>query len=167
MHVQRTNGHITISDRAGAHWFLGLFLLAGGVLATAAAVGWIADAATLRSWERGLVLAIGLGGSAGALWWLRRSPCTRVILDLHHRRMRVRRFGLSGRQVEEFGFEQMAGIAIERGQDDEGGNVSRPIVYLKSGSTVLLSALWSHDDHGVIAAAGAVAAACELPPPVE
>jgi hypothetical protein len=162
--VRRVNGHIKISDRAGAHWLLGVFLLAGSVLALAAALGLVADAGSLRSWERGMVLAIGLGGGAGALWWLHRSPSIRITLDLAGRRMRLVRLGLSGRHVAELGFEQAASVAVERSQDDEGGAVSRLVLHLKSGTTVPLSALWSHDHRSVIAAAKTVADACDLSP---
>jgi hypothetical protein len=162
--VRRVNGHIQISDRAGAHWLLGLFLLAGSVLALAAALGLVADVGSLRSWERGMVLVIGLGGGAGALWWLHRSPSTRVTFDLAGRRIQLVRLGLSGRHVQELGFEQAARVAVERGQDDEGGDVSRLVLHLRSGATVLLSELWSHDHRNVIAAASAVADACDLSP---
>jgi hypothetical protein len=163
--VSSVNGQVAISDRAAAHWLLGLFLLAGGVLATSAAAGLVANADNLQAWERGMALVIGVGGSAGAVWWLRRSPSTRVTLDLSSRRMRVRRLGLFGRQVEEFDLEQVANVVVERAHDDEGGDVSRPVVHLKSGETVLLSRLWSHDRRGVIAAAAAVADACHLSRP--
>lgn len=167
MRVHRVKGHIKISDRAGAHWLLGLFLLAGSAVALGAALGLVADADSLRSWERGMVLVIGLGGGAGALWWLHRSPSTRVTFDLAGRRMQLVRLGLSGRHVEELGFEQAAGVAVERGKDDEGGDVSRLVLHLKNGAEVPLSALWSHDHRSVIEAARAVAAACDLPPAEE
>ena len=66
--MRRPNRHITIGDRAAAHWLLCLFLLAEGPLASATALGLVANAASLRSWERGMALVIGVGGSAGALW---------------------------------------------------------------------------------------------------
>jgi hypothetical protein len=103
--------------------------------------------------------------SAGPLWWLWRSPSTRVEIDLTRRRMRVRRLGISGRQVQELCFEVLASVELEEAEDSEGGIVSRPVVRLSNGKSILLSQLWSHDRQGVAEAASAMAQACDLPAP--
>ena len=94
MQIRRKGGHVLLYDRAAPYWMLGLFLLAGGVVAMAAPAGLAKNAADLTAWERLASFAIGLGVSAGALWWLWRSPCTQVEIDLGCRRMRVRRLGI-------------------------------------------------------------------------
>ena len=165
MQIRRKGGHILLYDRAAPYWMLGLFLLGGGVVAMAAPAGLAKNAADLTAWERLASFAIGLGVSAGALWWLWRSPRTRVEIDLTCRRMRVRRLGISGRQVQEVRFEVLASVELEETEDSEGGLVSRPLVRLNNGESILLSQLWSHDRQGLAEAASAVAQACGLPAP--
>ena len=70
MLIEREAGHVRVRDRAALHWALGLFLLGGGVIAIAAPLGLATNAAALASWERLAIIALGLGVSAGALWWL-------------------------------------------------------------------------------------------------
>src|SRR5215211_7954316 len=99
MSIMRDGGRITIRDRAGPHWFLGLFLLVGGLVAVAAPLGLATNAADLEGWERLASFAIGLGVSAAALWWLGQSPASRVELDLIRSRVSVVRLGLFGRRI--------------------------------------------------------------------
>jgi hypothetical protein len=79
--ITRSGGKITIRDRPGPSWGLGLFLLGGGVLAMAAPLGLATNAGELQLWERLASFGIGLGVSGGAVWWLQRSPGTRVEAD--------------------------------------------------------------------------------------
>jgi hypothetical protein len=160
--ITRADGQITLRDRAADHWSLGLFLLAGGLVCIAMPLGLANDLDRLKLWERMASFAVGLGLASGALWWLRRSPATRVVLEPGRRRMRLVRLGLTGRQVEEFRFDEVAEVSVEQGEDSEGGVVTRPVARLKSGAVIPLSKLWSHDAPGVVAAVGEVARACGL-----
>jgi hypothetical protein len=144
---------------------LGLFLLAGAVIAVAMPLGLATNASDLQRWERLASLGIGLGVGAGALWWLVRSPATHVQMDLVRRRLRLVRFGLSGRRVRRFAFDELEGVELQQGTDSDGGAVWRPAIRLQSGELVLLSELWSHDRPGVEEGAAVVAEACRLPLP--
>jgi hypothetical protein len=163
--IKRKDGCITLRDRAGPHWWLGLFLLIGGLIAIVAPFGLASDAERLQPLEQAASVAIGLGVCAGALWWLHRSPATRVILDLGRRRIRLERSGITGRRVLEFGFDEVGKVLIERGKDTDGDPITRPTAYLRNGETVHLSLLWSHDQAAVHAAAVEVALACGVPAP--
>jgi len=144
---------------------LGLFLLAGGVVAVAMPLGLASNAADLEAWERLASIGIGLGGIAGALWWLARSPASQVELDLTRRSVRLVRLGLRGRQVRLLSFDDLGGVEVEQGTDNDGGTVWRPVVRLRTGAVVFLSELWSHDQAGVQESLIVVAEACRLPPP--
>lgn len=165
MQIKRKGGHILLYDRAAPYWMLGLFLLGGGVVAMAAPTGLATNATDLTRWERLASFGVGLSVSAGALWWLWQSPSTRVDFDLTGRRMRIRRVGILGRQVQELCFEVLTSVELEEAEDSDGGLVSRPAVRLRDGESILLSQLWSHDRQGVSEAASAAAQACSLPEP--
>jgi hypothetical protein len=161
--IRRSGGRITIRDQVGPFWVLGLFLLAGGLLAVAMPLGLATNAGELEPWERLASVGMGLGVAAGALWWLRRSPGTQVQLDLTRRRLRLVRFGVSGRQVSWLSFDDLASAEVDQGTDSDGGPVWRPAVRLRTGQLVLLSELWSHDKAGVEEGVSVVAEACRLP----
>jgi hypothetical protein len=164
--IARNGGQITIRDRPGPFWALGLFLLAGGLVAVAMPFGLATNAGALEPWERLASIGLGVGVSAGALWWLARNPATQVQLDLTQRRLRLVRFGLSGRRVRELLFDDLASVEVEQGTDDEGGLIWRPAVRLRSGEKVLLSELWSHDQAGVEKGRAVIAQACGLQSPM-
>jgi hypothetical protein len=164
MRITRNGGHITIQDRPGPFWVLGLFLLAGGLVAVAMPLGLATNANELQPWERLASAGVGIGVSTGALWWLGRSPATRVHLDLARRRLRLVRFGLSGRRARELTFDDLEGVEMEQGSDSDDGPVWRPAVRLRSGQLVLLSELWSHDLAGVQRSLVVVSEACRLAP---
>ena len=163
MRIKRNSGQITIRDRPAPFWGLGLFLLAGGLMAVAMPLGLATNAGDLEPWERLASIGIGIGVSTGALWWLARSPATQVQIDLTRRRLRLVRFGLSGRRVRQLSFADLASVEVEQGTDDEGGLIWRPAVRLRNGALVRLSELWSHDQAAVETGAGVVAEACGLP----
>ncbi len=163
MRIRRDGGHISIRDRVAPFWALGLFLLAGGLLAVAMPLGLATTASDLEPWERLASVAVGLGGASGALWWLGRSPATHVQLDLTHRRLRLVRFGLHGRDVRWLSFDDLESVEVDQRTDSEGGTVWRPAVRLRTGELVLLSELWSHDQAAVEESASVVAEACRLP----
>ena len=165
MRIARNGGQITIRDRPGPFWALGLFLLAGGLVAVAMPLGLATNAGDLEPWEGLASIGLGVGVSAGALWWLARNPATQVQLDLTQRRLRVVRFGLSGRLVRQLSFDDLVSAEMEQGTDDEGGLIYRPAVRLRSGAKILLSELWSHDQAGVDEGRAAVAEACGLSSP--
>ena len=163
--IKHDGGHITIRDRPAPFWALGLFLLAGGVVAVVMPLGLATNADSLAPWERLASIGVGLGVVAGALWWLSRSPATLVQLDLTRRRLRLVRFGLAGRHVRQVSFGDVESVELEQGTDDEGGPIWRPIARLRSGEPVTLSQLWSHDEAAVREVVAAVAEACRLPSP--
>jgi hypothetical protein len=161
--IARNGGQITIRDRPGPFWALGLFLLAGGLMAVAMPLGLATNAGDLEPWEGLASIGLGVSVSAGALWWLARNPTTQVQLDLTQRRLRLVVFGLSGRLVRQISFDDLASAEVEQGTDDDGGPIWRPAVRLRSGERVLLSALWSHDQAGAEKSRAVVVEACGLP----
>jgi hypothetical protein len=161
--IKREGKRISIRDQAAPFWALGLFLFAGGMLAIAMGLGLAGNASELEPWERLVSIGLGLGVSAGALWWLARSPGTKVQIDLTQRSMRLVRWGILGRQVRQLSFDQLESAEVEQSEDSDGGMVWRPAVRLRSTEVVLLSALWSHDERGVRAAVTTVAEVCRRP----
>lgn len=59
--IRRNGGHISIQDRPGPFWALGLFLLAGGLVALAMPLGLATNAGDLEPWERFACIGVGLG----------------------------------------------------------------------------------------------------------
>jgi hypothetical protein len=163
MRMTREGGTITLRDRAAPYWFLGLFLLSGGLLAIAMPLGLAVNAGELAPWERHTSLMIGMGVSAGALWYLARSSATIVRLDLTRRMLTLVRIGLTGRQVRRLQFTEIASLELDESKDSDGDPIWRPALRLASGETVLLSELWSHDRKAVRAGAAIVAESCRLP----
>ena len=66
MRIGRSGGHISIRDRPGPFWALGLFLLAGGLMAIAMALGLATNSGDLEPWERLASVPVGFGVSSGA-----------------------------------------------------------------------------------------------------
>lgn len=165
MRITREGGQITLRDRVAPYWALGLFLLSGGVLGIAMPLGLANNAGELQPWERLTSLGIGIGVSAGALWWLAQNPATELRLDLTRRLLTVVRSGVLGRQVRRLAFNELEAVELVQGADSDGDPMWRSAARLRSGELVLLSELWSHDQAGVRAGAAAVAEACRLPLP--
>src|SRR5688572_17081995 len=160
MRITREDGRVFLRDRPGLFWALGLFLFAGGVLAIAMSLGLAENADELKPWERLAAAAVGLGVSAGGLWWLAQNPTTKVELDLTRRSLRLVRWGILGREVRQLPFEQLESAVLEEGEDGDGGKVWRPAVRVRSGGVLPLSLLWSHDEPAIRSAVSTVTEVC-------
>jgi hypothetical protein len=163
MRIIREGGQITLRDQVAPYWALGLFLLAGGVLAMAAPLGLATNAGELEPWERLTSLGVGVGVTAGALWWLAQNPATEVRLDLTRRLLTVVRSGLLGRKVRRLSFDELKAVELVEGADSDGDPMWRPAARLRGGELILLSELWNHDEAAVRAGAAVVADSCRLP----
>jgi hypothetical protein len=163
MRIIREGGLITLRDRVAPYWALGLFLLAGGVMAIAMALGLATNADELKPWERLSSLGVGIGVAAGAFWWLAQNPATEVRLDLTRRLLTLVRTGVLGRRMRELSFNELQAVELVHGKDSDGDPILRPAIRVRSGELVLLSKLWSHDEPVVRASAGAVADSCRIP----
>jgi hypothetical protein len=160
--ITRESAGITMQDRPGATWGLGLFLLAGAALAILMPLGLATNARILPAWQRLMSVAIGVLGGGGTMWWLAMNPSTRVEIDAAGRQMRLRLLGLSGRRTRTVSFSELEYVGVQGGQDSDGGAVWRPLIRLRGGEIVLLSRLWSHDRSGAEKVAAAVADECGL-----
>jgi hypothetical protein len=154
---------ITLRDRAGPYWFLGLFLLSGGLLSIAMPLGLATNAGELQPWERLTALVLGLGVSAGALWYLARCPATTVQLDLTRRLLTLVRTGLHGRKVRRLPFTELTSVELNQSKDSDGDPLWRAAIRLGSGEVIPLSELWSHDREAILAGASAVTQSCRVP----
>jgi hypothetical protein len=163
MRIQREGGQVWLRDHAAPFWALGVFLLVGGALGIALPLGLAQNAGDLKLWERLASGGIGLGVCAGALWWLARSPGTRVRLDLTRRSLHLIRWSILGPEVREVPFDELAGTKVEESEDSDGGKVWRPAVRLLGGDVLPLSQLWSHDERDVRETVATVAELCRLP----
>jgi hypothetical protein len=162
MRITRQGGLITIRDRPGPFWALGLLLLFGGGVALALALGLASNAGEIEPWARVASGLIGLGVGAGAIWWLRRSSATRAELDLTRQRLTLVRLGLAGRLVVQLELSEIGGVEEEQGTDGDGGVIWRPLLRLRNGERIALSELWSHDEKEVKRAVAVVTEACRL-----
>ena len=163
MRVTREGGMITLRDRPGPYWFLGLFLLSGGLLSIAMTLGLATNAGELEPWQRLSAVIVGVGVSAGALWYLARSPATTVQLDLTRRLLTLVRTGLRGRHVRRIHFTELTSVELDESKDSDGDPVWRPAVRLGSGEIVPISELWSHDQKEAVSSATVLAESCRLP----
>ena len=162
MRITREGGRVSLHDRPALFWALGIFLFAGGALAIAMSLGLAENADELKPWERLAAAAVGIGVSAGGLWWLARNPGTKVELDLTRRSLRLVRWGILGREMRQLPFDQLESAMVEEGEDGDGGKVWRPAVRLRYGGVLPLSLLWSHDEPGIRSAVSTVTEVCGL-----
>jgi hypothetical protein len=163
MRFVREAGLITLRDRPAPYWALGFFLLTGGVLSIGMTLGIATNAIDLDPWQRLASLAVGVGVTAGGIWWLAQNPATEVRLDLTRRLLTLVCSGVQGRRVRQVHFSELACVEVVQGKDSDGDPIWRPAIRLGSGELVLLSHLWSHDEPAVRGSAGAVADSCRVP----
>lgn len=136
---------LVVEDAPGFMWILGALFVFVGALFALGAAGVFTNATDLGFGTRVTIFALGATGVAVGLWNWKRSPLSRVQVNVRDRYVLVSRWGLIGRQNIRVDFSDVAALELETTSDSEGDPVFRPVLRLRSGATVLLSLIHVHD----------------------
>ncbi len=139
--THRSDG-LMISDAPGCFWvFGGFFLLIGGVAGAAVFASRI-TAHPLSQLLLGSVmglLAIGAG-----LYFIYRSPASRVVIKTSEGSITISRRGLLRRQQERYDLSTIHSVYLVQKEDIDGDPVFSIRIQLQDGREVPLTLLWIH-----------------------
>jgi hypothetical protein len=99
---------------------------------------------------------MGLVGLAVGIWWGWRSPLSVVAVHPGPQTLVLTQIGLFGRRLRTIPLTEIEDVIAEYLPDDEGATMARPVLALRDGSRLPLSALWRHDPQGVAKAVAAI-----------
>jgi hypothetical protein len=134
-----------VEDSPGLSWILGaLFFFVGGVFALGS-LGLATNAAELSFGVRTVIFVLGTIGVGTGVWVWKRSPLSRVQVNVSDRYILINRWGITGRETTRVNFADVLAVELETGTDSEGDSVYRPILRLRNQAPVLLSLLHVHD----------------------
>jgi hypothetical protein len=134
-----------IEDSPGLSWILGaLFVLVGGAFALGS-LGLFTNAADLSFGMRIVILALGTAGIGAGVWVWKRSPLSRVQVNVSDRYILVDRWGITGRETTRLDFADVRAVELETGTDSDGDPVYRPMLRMQNSSPLHLSLLHVHD----------------------
>jgi hypothetical protein len=143
MRVTEHGGVLTIHDRPGCLWGLGLWFIAGGTLAIS--MLWVAtNAHELAWWERVLIFLIGGGCVAGGLVTLRMAPEIVTVLDRARDLGRMRIRGLRTRELLEFRCRDVIVVEIHEEKDSDGDPCWQLRLGMKHGRALPLHSMHRH-----------------------
>jgi hypothetical protein len=155
------SGPVTkIRDKPGLWWLLAiLFIGAGGAFVYLG----LARSGDLPSWQFALAIGMGLAAVATGLWWAWQSPLSRIAIHHGGEYVQLTQFGLFGRRRQRTAFSEIHDVIVERESDNDGAMVVRPVLLLRDGRRVPLSALWRHDPKGIATVVATIRAAIRRP----
>jgi len=134
-----------VEDSPGLSWILGgLFFFVGGVFALGS-LDLATNAAELSFGVRTVIFVLGTIGVGTGVWVWKRSPLSRVQVNVSDRYILINRWGITGRERTPVNFADVLAVELETGTDSEGDPVYRPILRLRNQAPVLLSLLHVHD----------------------
>jgi hypothetical protein len=128
-------------DRPAPWWFLAILFT---VVSACFIYLTVAQGSEVRPWQAILTGAMSLAGILAGVYVASEAPLSVVSLDPAANELVITRLGLTGRKVARVRLHDLAYLTTLQRQDDEGYEMTRPAVVLKSGETVLLSMLWRH-----------------------
>jgi hypothetical protein len=134
-----------VEDSPGLSWILGgLFVFVGGAFALGS-LGLFTNAADLSFGIRTAIFVLGTIGICAGGWVWKRSPLSRVQVNVSERYILINRWGLTGRERTRVDFADVQAVEVETSTDSEGDPVYRPILRLHNKAPVFLSLLHVHD----------------------
>jgi hypothetical protein len=157
--IRERHGTLVVEDTPGLHWLHGLLFVGVGSLFIAGPLGLFPDAGRMRWWLRVLTAALGALSIAVGVWTLARSPRSRVTVDRSAARVRLERWGLRGRTVQDWPLTAMIAVQLVEGRDDEGGEVFQLHLLVRESRPVAISPVWRHGRESMETVAWRLAAA--------
>ena len=134
-----------IEDSPGLFWVFGALFVFVGAIFVLGPLGLATNAADVSLGVRIVIFSFGTIAVGVGLWVWKRSPLSRVHVNVTDRYVLVTRWGLTGREEIRVDFAEVHRLELESDKDSEGDPVFRPLVRLRNNATVLLSLLHVHD----------------------
>lgn len=156
-------GDLTITDAPAAHWAVALLFASVGTVFVLGPLGLFVNADSVGWLARGTSMVVGACGVAAGLWIVRESPRSRLVHDRRNGRVRLTRFGTTGRSEHEWAVAEVASIAVSTRKDDEGDDLFQVRLALATGEVEPVSLLWTHDGEGAFRCARALGDALGVP----
>lgn len=143
MRITEHDEVLTIRDRPGALWVLGLWFVAGGVLAMLM-VFVATNAHELRWWERVLAFAIGAGVFGAGVFTIYHAPATLTILNRRSGDALMRIRGFRRREDLVFRCRDVIVVEMHEEKDSDGDPCWQLRLGMRHGRSLPLHSMHRH-----------------------
>ena len=165
MRIVERDGTLSVRDSPGVQWLLGLLFLAVGSLFVLGPL-WLFANRTIVAWPvRALSMLLGGAGVGAGLWVLSGSQYSVLEVDRRASCVRIRRWGVSGRQTHSWLIREVEAVWLAESKDDEDTPMFRVEIALRDGSTVPASLRWTHGKGALDGVVKRLRETLELPHP--
>ena len=145
MQTEQTENLLVIRETPGCLWIFGLFFALVGGAFVWGALGGFADWGGQSFWTLAAALAMGSVGVAAGAWMIYGAPVTRVVIDRLEKDILITRYGLFGKRQSRYEFGEIEAFRLVEETDAENDPVWFLGLDLRSGETLKISSLPSHD----------------------
>jgi len=145
MQTEQNENVLVIRETPGCLWIFGLFFATVGGVFVWGALGGFTDWGSQSLWMLAVAFAMGSIAVAVGVWIIHGAPVTRVRLDRLEKDVLITRYGLFGKRVSLYEFDEIEQFALLEEADDESNPIFSLAMNLHSGETVKISSLPSHD----------------------
>jgi hypothetical protein len=146
MQTEQTENTLIIRETPGCLWIFGLFFAIVGGLFVYGALGGLADFGSQSLWMLALAFVMGSIAIAAGVWIIYGAPVTRVVINRIESEVIMTRYGLFGKEVSFFAFDEIEQFRLIEERDDESSPIWFLGMDLTNGDTVKISSLPSHDE---------------------
>lgn len=133
---------IIFADNPAPWWAIALLFLSVGV--GFLLIG-VASPENAAGWQYGLAILVGAGGTVSGLVVAWNCPRSTTLIDSQQRILAIVQTGLFGWRKQTIALDEVASVSIERQWDDQGNPAVRPVLFLRNGDRIPLSALWMNN----------------------
>jgi hypothetical protein len=146
---------IIFADNPAPWWAIAVLFLAVGI-------GFIffgiASQEHAAEWQHGLTMLVGVVGTGSGLVVAWNCPRSITLIDSQRQILAIVRTGLFGWRKQTIALDEVASVSIERQWDDQGNPAVRPVLFLRNGERIPLSALWMNNFDAIENAAARIRA---------
>jgi hypothetical protein len=146
MQATQTENELILRETPGCVWIFGLFFALVGGAFVYGALGGFADYPRREVWMLAAAFVTGSIGVAAGAWLIYRAPVTKLIINRIEKSVLMTQYGLFGRRVAFFDFDEIEQFSLIEERDSEGDAIFSLGMELINGDTVKISSLPSHDE---------------------
>ena len=146
MQTEQTQNELIISETPGCIWIVGLFFALIGGIFVYGALGGFTDYDRHAPWTITLTFLMGSAAVGTGVWIIYSAPISKIVIDRIEETVRIRRWGLFGKQERFYAFEEIERFILLEEKDNEGDEVWALGMMLMNDETVRISSVPSHDE---------------------
>ncbi|MDQ3130487.1 MAG: hypothetical protein M3Q99_06970 [Acidobacteriota bacterium] len=144
MKAIQTENELILEETPGCLWIFGMFFVCVGAVFVYGSLGGLTDYERHTAWTLALAFLMGSSAIAVGIWIIYRAPITKVVINRIEDTVLMTRYGLFGKQITAYHFDEIEQFCLVAEKDSEGSDIWSVGIQMTNGEMIIVTSSASH-----------------------